>query len=204
MEPPIYYSPLILEVSFNSKVPMFPQPYPSGGTYPLGGIYPLAQPYSRRHLSCLLYHTTSLGASSYSYHSTFTQPSHTTTQGLQLSLEWIGRRYPTPTHATSQPHSSMLSLPYPYGMPMVYPYPMPIPMVVPQPCTATTHTPHTEPQRDHSQPRAWQVGTTTGTARHRGHQRANHNGRHRPRDGATFKILRGAGDQQPLTFFGFA
>ncbi|EGP5218446.1 hypothetical protein EH372_12445 [Enterococcus faecium] len=54
--------------------------------------------------------------------------------------------------ATPRPHTLPHSLTapcYPYPIPMVYPYPMPIPMVVPQPCTATTHTPHTEPQRDH-------------------------------------------------------
>ncbi len=84
----------------------------------------------------------SLGASSYSYHSS---PSHSLThhsqQGSSLS---IGRRYPTP-HAL--PHS--LTAP-------CYPYPIPILRLwcIPTPCLSlwstqshdhTHHTAHTEP-----------------------------------------------------------
>lgn len=69
---------------------------------------------------------------------------------------------PHVSHATSQPHSSMLSLPYPYAMPMVYPYAYALPMVVPQPCTATTHTPLTQShERATERPQR-----ATGTGRH--------------------------------------
>lgn len=77
----------------------------------------------------------------------FTQPCHTTTQGLQLSLEMDRQALPHASHATSQPYSSMLSLSYPYAMPMVYPYPMPMPMVVPQPCTHHSHSAHRATER---------------------------------------------------------
>lgn len=66
---------------------MFPQPYHSGSTYPLGGIYPLAQPYYRAILSCLLYHTTQPCSQQLQPSIHHTQPSHTTTQELQLSLD---------------------------------------------------------------------------------------------------------------------
>lgn len=128
---------------------MFPQPYPSGSTYLLGVVNPLGTALFQAVsiMPIISYHKAlGLVATALSQQP-FTQPHTPPHKGS--SYHQIDGRYPTPTHATSQPHSSMLSLPYPYGMPMVYPYPMPIPMVVPQPCTATTHTPHTEPQRDH-------------------------------------------------------
>lgn len=160
MEFPIYYSPLILEAVLILRCLCFHSPIILGVPILWAWSILWAQPYSRRYLSCLLYHTTSLGASSYSYHSTFTQPSHTTTQGLQLSLDrWIGRRYPTPH---TLPHSSMLSLSYLCYGAIPIPVPMPIPMVVPQPCTHHTRTrtqSHERPRETHSEP--W--------ARHRHH-----------------------------------
>lgn len=119
---------------------MFPQPYHSGSTYPLGGIYPLAQPYYRAILSCLLYHTTQpcsqqLQPSTHDTHSPLTPP-HKGSSYHQI--KWIDRRYTTPTHATSQPHSSMLSLPYPHA----YAYGISLPHAYPYGSTTAMHSYH--------------------------------------------------------------
>ena len=163
MECPIYYSPLILEPPIFWRCLCFHSPIILGvpifwawsilwHSLILGGIYHAyySIPYS-------------LGASSYSYHSS---PSHSLThhhsKALAIIRQMDRQALPHVSHATSQPHSSMLSLPYPYAMPMVYPYPMPIPMVVPQPCThhTRTHTQsHERATETHSEP--W--------ARHRHH-----------------------------------
>lgn len=109
----------------------------------------------------------SLGASSYSYHSS---PSHSLTHHSQQGSSYIDRQaLPHASRATSQPHSTMLSLPYPYTTPMVYPYPMPIPMEYTEPWPHTPHSAHRamrEPQR-HTASHGHGIGTTTGTARHR-------------------------------------
>lgn len=186
---------------------MIPQPYHSGSTYPLGGIYPLAQPYYRAILSCLLYHTTQpcsqqLQPSTHDTHSPLTPP-HKGSSYHQI--KWIDRRYTTPTHATSQLHAiPTLSLCYAYGISLPHAYPYGSTTAMHSYHSHTTHRAMREPQRDHSEPRARLGTTTTGTARHRDHQRADHNGRHRPRAGMTLNFWGGAGDQQPLTFFGFA
>lgn len=203
MEPfnnsPLRYAPFNSGATYfgwglNSEVPMFPQPYHSGSTYPLGTalfqavsitpIIPYHQPWGQQlQLS----------------QQPFTQP-HTPPQQGSSYHQIDGQAGATPRLTRYLTASQLHAIP---TLSLCYA----LPMVVPQPCTATTHTPHTQSHEratERPQRATGTVGTTTGTARHREQHTANHERQARQGRGEHFKFCEGAGDQQPLTFFGFA